>query len=933
MRFDHSLLLVALAAALPPAVNALFSDDVGVLDFAIATAGHGVVTTMVGVGGDNDDDDDDFSVVTSDAPGTSCFVASRKISDGSLNWRRNVCAVPSPEQRHAMAVGGSDDYFFTLDDTGIARAWTLADGALMWDAQVPTASSSPNLWTFSRSGKDYVAVASKEQLIILDATTGNHYDTIGLGNQSPKAGETAEWLAIVPDTGEGPVRAIFAFVRGETGVTAGNRMFLLEFQQGDDQIKSAKPLNQVRAPIVASSLQFQWVGDAVHAMALTTDSGGAVHFSMDSNLGNEIAASSWNSQWSTIESVAPTSASSIIAVQGSSEEAASSSPSMSLYKFDGSSWGRTAHGDGEAPFSAVSYCPAAGMVVAMGPTGPQLYRWAGTPLTVTGDMFVPDGDVISSFQVLECSSESITTLLSTARGTTTALSFQVSGDAATANILWTSEEGLASVSSAVLLDASHLGVDDMVEEQDVVMQKLSLPSRMASQWQSIVSLLSGGGVEFSRRDHIFGFMKVAATISQKSHRMWGMDTSGEDRGSIRWSVDLPTDAVWHTMVHGTTNSANSLHGINGGTHSREILVLSPSQSSVDWKCVDGTNGAIHAQGAIDIPSPVLQVIPIYGSSGGCRQTSILLHEDLSLTVTPNDPETVSLVQQQIKAATNGLFTHVVDKATSAMQAFHISESPSSPGTFVTTQVGRTHFADENIVKVSYPIRDEVVQSMCTVLGDDSLLLKYINPHMAVVITMSQNEDSVPTDLVASIEKNAQKPRKPAGAGDAATAEATPTSVPNMFVNLVDTVSGRVLHRASHYNVDPASNVAAVVSENWVLYSFINSKTRRTELGVLTLHEGMIESKGITMFSSAEQALSFSSLDARSSKPVVLAKTYTFPKTITALGTTATRGGISSRKILVASIDGKITSIDRSMLETRRPVGEVKEAEKKEGLFP
>jgi hypothetical protein len=96
---------------------------------------------------------------------------------------------------------------------------------------------------------------------------------------------------------------------------------------------------------------------------------------------------------------------------------------------------------------------------------------------------------------------------------------------------------------------------------------------------------------------------------------------------------------------------------------------------------------------------------------------------------------------------------------------------------------------------------------------------------------------------------------------------------------------------------------------------------------------MIDSKGLSLFSSPEQTTTFSSFDARITKPVVLAKTYTFPKAITALGATATRGGISSRKILIASSDGKITSVDRAMLETRRPMGEVKDVEKKEGLFP
>merc|ERR1711935_162663 len=110
-------------------------------------------------------------------------------------------------------------------------------------------------------------------------------------------------------------------------------------------------------------------------------------------------------------------------------------------------------------------------------------------------------------------------------------------------------------------------------------------------------------------------------------------------------------------------------------------------------------------------------------------------------------------------------------------------------------------------------------------------------------------------------------------------------------------------------------------------------SRRTELGVLTLHEGRIDKKGMTMFSAPQQSSTFSSFDARESKPVVLNKLYIYPNAITALGATATRGGISNRKILIASTDGRVTAIDRSMIETRRPMGEAKETEKKEGLIP
>ena len=575
-------------------------------------------------------------------------------------------------------------------------------------------------------------------------------------------------------------------------------------------------------------------------------------------------------------------------------------------------------------------CEAAGVEVRLD----QKALKAGE-MEITGDIFVPDEDVVEVFEVLSCNADSVAALLSTASGTTTLLTFTKKGNTLECKIGWTTEEGLASITSAVILDATHLGVDDLVEEQDVVLRKLTLPSRLNSQIQGLHSLLFNRENTGGRRDHIFGFVKVAALLSQKSNRLWGMSLSGNDRGSIRWSIDLPKTADWHTMVHGTVNSPKAVHGINGGTHSREILVLSSTGSSIEWNCVDGTTGAVHAKGFVPVSSPVAQILPIYGSAHSCRQASLLFHEDRTFSVVPADKDVNDFIREHARTTPNGMFTHIIDKSKGQLVSFQIS--PTTEGNFKALPVGQTSFPGERIMRVTYPIRDEIVQSMCAVLGDDSLLLKYINPHMAVIVTMAKEEENAQGKLASTLASSltttrSPKKRKPAGVGDVVETDTTKADPPNMFVNIVDTVSGRLLHRISHTNGDSSSPINVLISENWVVYSFTNRKTRRTELGVLTLHEGMIDSKGLTLFSSPEQTESFSSLDARESKPVVLSKTYTYPKAVTAIGATSTRGGISNRRILLASADGKITAIDRKLLETRRPTGEVKEAEKMEGLF-
>jgi ER membrane protein complex subunit 1, C-terminal len=997
-RWGSVFLYATALSVLPWTSQALFPEDAGSFDFTVATTGHGVTRFVYSSPAHG-------AVITSDSPiqahvedvndagiitviPTSCFVASRKISDGSLLWRRNVCSTPTSLAEFAgesplHVVAALGDYLYTMDQTGVVRGWKVATGDLLWDT--PTKPSvHPRLWTFTKDGSPYVAVASDYQdLTIVCGETGEVYGTVlaeqalAVAGIKPKNGEVVRWMSVLPEAaGSGEVHTLVGFVKHPSMTTKGNRVALLDLSLSDDDVTMVrtKTFEDIKSEFSTLSLQLTYVVDEWHGLALIAAGNDLIDFTITSgNFMGRTTQDDMHPAWTKLTSVLPLAENhGMIEAKGVDRRFSPVKETSAIFRFD--DWGMNGwqqlYGLDERDTTqnhAIVYCDKAELVVALS-LDSILKLWRHdtmashdlqvemtsetaddmrkriSPLqamSFSGDSGVLKGESVDIFKVVSCTKDEMSILAATPSGTTTQLTFSVSGESVALKTMWEAEEGLSDISSAVVLDGSHLGLDDLVEEEAVVLGRLGLPSRLASQWNSVVNLVTGlaAGVGISRRDHVFGFVKIAALLSPSTHRIWGMITSGEDRGSIRWKLDLPKTAKWHTMVHGTMNSPKAIHGINGGTHSREILVLSAADEKMAWTCLDGTNGAKHSSGEVAFDAPVVQVLPMYGGTGLCRQTALLLHTDQSLSVVPNDAESIDYVMQFLRATPNGLYTHLVDKTDSNLQSFQITEAPvgSSINPFRAMPMGKAKFAGETIVKVVYPTRDEVVQSMCTVLGDDSLLLKYINPHVAVIFTMTEKDESVQPGKIASAlsrKETPKKQRKPAGVGDAGskTPATGSDNLPNMFLNVVDTVSGRVLYRTSHADVDAVGPIAAVISENWVVYSFVNKKTRRAELGVLTLHEGMIHSTGLTLFSSPEQTLSFSSFEARESKPVVLAKTYTYPKIITALGATSTRGGISNRKILVASADGKVTALDRKMLETRRPTGEVKEVEKTEGLY-
>jgi len=518
---------------------------------------------------------------------------------------------------------------------------------------------------------------------------------------------------------------------------------------------------------------------------------------------------------------------------------------------------------------------------------------------------------------------------------------------------------------------------------------------------------------------------VAVLLSTRHlAKVVGIDTSTSMGGGDRvvWTLPLDRSMEWHKIVHGATTGRSSVfgHGMHH-PHSHEILLLShpvlgtsaeggSTTGTLEWHCVDGVKGTVLSSGTEVISSPVVQVLPIhahsfssYGKEGGCRQNAILVHEDDGVSVVPY---TVQSAGEVDKAIGEGLYAHTVDvdggeveevgssglfRSMKIVADGSASSSKSRMGKVMT--IGETIFDPEmeTILSVTYPQRNEVVQSPTTIVGDDSLLLKYLNPHLCVVVTeatpkfiaevadggsgsddgsvVEGDEEEVtegkkfydalsagaglPPATARSGATAAKKPigaTRPDDASSTATAATTKTAttattpapiIPTLFINLVDTVSGQIVYRVSHAHTAPSTttattttestNVPVVISENWVIYAFPNHRTRRTELGVLTLHEGMIDKHGITAFSSPTQQLTFSSMS--SPKPIVLTKTFGIARPVSAVGVTNTRGGISSKSILLATgVNGQIVRVDRRMLDPRRPAGVPKLTEKKEGLL-
>ncbi|MGH0168046.1 UNVERIFIED_CONTAM: hypothetical protein FKN15_073673 [Acipenser sinensis] len=280
------------------------------------------------------------------------------------------------------------------------------------------------------------------------------------------------------------------------------------------------------------------------------------------------------------------------------------------------------------------------------------------------------------------------------------------------------------------------------------------------------------------------------------------------------------------------------------------------------------------------------------------------------------------VLQQLQEMASLVFFYLVDADQGKLSGFRLRRDLTTEliwEVVIPTEVQR-------IVSVKGKRANEHVHSQGRVMGDRSVLYKYLNPNLLAVVT--ESSDSHPE-----------------------------RSFVGMY--LIDGVTGRIIHEAVQRKA--RGPVYFVHSENWVVYQYWNTKSRRNEFSVLELYEGT-EQYNSTAFSSLDRPLTpqyqywntksrrnefsvlelyegteqynstaFSSLD-RPLTPQVLQQSYIFPSAISQLEATITEKGITSRHLLVGLPSGAILSLPKMFLDPRRP--EVpSEQSREENLIP
>ncbi|XP_014599099.1 PREDICTED: ER membrane protein complex subunit 1 isoform X1 [Polistes canadensis] len=457
-------------------------------------------------------------------------------------------------------------------------------------------------------------------------------------------------------------------------------------------------------------------------------------------------------------------------------------------------------------------------------------------------------------------------------------------------LVWAREEALAKIVAVEIIELPMSDRDQAIETEfdqkesidvDISWDVLSMMlRRIVSQFnqakafiQSMLDLVpqqSNQRTDLVRDKFSLHKMIVAVTSAGK---IFGIETR---KGEIIWQLKIPNIRGFNKI-----SNAMVLYVQRGSRHfpyPPQCALL--AEDKVSGEGIIYTFNPITGQpldGLIKLGYRIKQSMLLHVTTDDFLRAVLILDARDKIHVYPKSATAI--------AASLGKNTYIftADQTTGLLSGFSLSYSTSQE--LVAHKVWELLLSPKNqkIVQVVSKSPIERVHSQGRVLSDRSVLYKYINPNLVAVAS----------EGVGNTHKN------------------------TLNIYLLDVVSGAMIFSIVHKRVRGPFHI--VHSENWLIYSYFNEKSRRTEIATLELYEGKIQSN-VTVFSSL----------ATTKSPIVERQAFIFPASIEYMRETITEKGITSKHIIVSLANGGIIELPWMMVDPRRPINpEMRE----EGVIP
>ncbi|PQM34223.1 hypothetical protein Pyn_29537 [Prunus yedoensis var. nudiflora] len=484
-------------------------------------------------------------------------------------------------------------------------------------------------------------------------------------------------------------------------------------------------------------------------------------------------------------------------------------------------------------------------------------------------------------------------------------------------IVWSREDGLASIVDVVTseLPVEKEGVSVAKVEQNLFewlkghILKLKGTLMLASA-EDVAAIQEMRLKSFEKskmtRDHN-GFRKLLIVLT-RAGKLFALHTG---YGQVVWSLLLPTLRRSETCEYPTGLNIYQWqvphhHALD---ENPSVLVVGRCGKSSDapgvLSIVDAYTGKeINSMAAIH---SIAQVIPLPFTDSTEQRLHLLIDVNQHGHLYPRTSEAIDIFQREL----TNIYWYSVEADNGIIKG-HVLKSNC-----IQEVIDNYCFESKDIWSIVFPSDSEriiatvtrklseVVHTQAKAIADEDVMFKYISKNLLFVATVA-----------------------PKGSGPIGTA--TPEES-WLTVYLIDTVTGRILHRMTHHGSQ--GPVHAVFSENWVVYHYFNLRAHRYEMSVIEIYDqSRADNKDVWKLVLGKHNLT--SPISSYSRPEVVTKSqsYFFTYSVKALAVTLTAKGITSKQVLIGTIGDQVLALDKRFLDPRRSVNPTT-AEKEEGIIP
>ncbi|XP_021745493.1 ER membrane protein complex subunit 1-like [Chenopodium quinoa] len=470
------------------------------------------------------------------------------------------------------------------------------------------------------------------------------------------------------------------------------------------------------------------------------------------------------------------------------------------------------------------------------------------------------------------------------------------------NIVWSREDGLASIVDVTTseLPLEKKGVSVAKVEQGLLewlkghMLKLKGTLMLASA-EDMVSIqalrLQSSEKSKLTRDHN-GFRKLLIVLT-KSGKVYALHTGD---GRVVWSTFLPNLRKSDTCENPV---ALNLYQWQVPHHhamdeNPAVLVVGRCGNGIDapgiLSIVDTYSGK--ELSSLSLTHSVVDVIPLPFADSTEKRLHLIVDVDRNLHLYPKTPEAAVIFEREYI----NVYWYSVDAENNMLRGHGLKSKCMSEIAdefcFSSRDLWSIVFPSdsEKIIATVARKASEVVHTQAKVMADRNVLFKYISKNLLFVATVA-----------------------PKGAGEIGSV--TPDES-WLVVYLIDTVTGRILHRVTHHGSQ--GPVRAVFSENWVVYHYFNLRANRYEISVIEIYDqSRADIKNVWKLILGKHNLT--SPVSSYSRPEIMTKsqTYFFTHSVKTVSVTLTAKGITAKQLLIGTVGDQVLALDKRFLDPRR----------------